>query len=240
MIERPILFNTDMVKAILDGRKTQTRRPVKNQPSNGWAFEDIETGGAFGRITSTHPKKGKFGAFVRRGVGTDFPEVDIEVSPYGMPGDHLWVRETWQGPLVDEKDEGEFMEDQSSFQKPKYCAYRASDDSCEFYDMELGELVYRWKPSIHMPRWACRLVLEITDVRLERVQDITEEDAKAEGTITEKMALEAGLTWRFGDRKQFQDMWDKVYPNSWKNNEWVWVIEFKIAELNGKKQEQTA
>jgi hypothetical protein len=240
MKERPILFNTDMVKAILDGRKTQTRRPVKNQPSNGWAFEDAASGGAFGRIKSSHPKKGKFGAFIRRGVGTDFPETDIEVSPFGMPGDRLWVRETWQGPLVNQEDEGAFMVDREGFQNPKYCSYKASGDSCEFYDIELGELVCRWKPSIHMPRWVCRLELEITNVRLERVQDITEDDAKAEGTITEEMTAKAGLAWRFGDRKQFQDMWDKVYPNSWKKNEWVWVIEFKIAELNGKKLEQAA
>ncbi|QUX96652.1 hypothetical protein C0J08_15145 [Marinomonas sp. CT5] len=231
MKSRPILFNAAMVKAILDGRKTQTRRPVKNQPSNGWAFEDAEKGGAFFRITSSHPKKGKWGAMIRRGVGTDFPEADIEVSPYGMPGDRLWVRETWQGPLVNQEDEGAIIANKERFQNPKYCSYEASGDSCEFYDIELEELVYRWKPSIHMPRWACRLVLEITNVRLEQVQDISEEDAKKEGTITEQMAADAGLSWRFGDRRQFKDMWDKVYPNSWKNNEWVWVIEFKIVEL---------
>jgi hypothetical protein len=222
MKERPILFNTDMVKAILDGRKTQTRRPVKNQPSNGWAFEDAASGGAFGRIKSSHPKKGKFGAFIRRGVGTDFPETDIEVSPFGMPGGRLWVRETFALGLCTEST----------------IAYRATHKPS---DLEEGWFeTIQWKPSIHMPRWACRLVLEITSVRLERVQDITEDDAKAEGTITEEMTAKAGLAWRFGDRKQFQDMWDKVYPNSWAKNEWVWVIEFKIAELNGKKLEQTA
>jgi hypothetical protein len=211
MKERPILFNTDMVKAILDGRKTQTRRPVKNQPSNGWGFE-----GTFGHIKSAHPKKGKFGAFIRRGVGTDFPETDIEVSPFGMPDEHLWVRETFAVGLCTEST----------------IAYRATHKPS---DLEEGWFeTIQWKPSIHMPRWVCRLVLEITNVRLERVQDITEDDAKAEGTITEEMAAKDGLAWRFGDRKQFQDMWAKVYPNSWESNEWVWVIEFKIAELNGK------
>lgn len=215
MKERPILFNTDMVKAILDGRKTQTRRPMKDQPffAKNW----IEYKGN------------------KYGIGLESSQLKNHFrqrfSHWGVVGDHLWVRETWQGPLVNQEDEGAFMVDKESFQNPKYCSYKASGESCEFYDIELGELVYRWKPSIHMPRWACRLVLEITDVRLERIQDITEEDAAAEGTITEEMAAKDGLDWRFGDRRQFQDMWDKVYPNSWENNEWVWVIEFKIVEL---------
>ncbi len=207
MKERPILFNTDMVKAILDGRKTQTRRPIKNQPKNGWEFEDAEKGGSLFRITSSHPKKGKWGMLKRRGVGTNFPEMDIEVSPFGTLGDHLWVRETFAMGLCTEST----------------IAYRATHNPS---DLEEGWFeAIKWRPSIHMPRWACRLVLEITDVRLERVQDITEKDSKAEGAKS---------------KSDFQDLWQGVYPNSWKNNEWVWVIEFKIAELNGKKQEPAA
>lgn len=232
MKERPILFNTEMVKAILHGRKTQTRRPLKNQPKDGWSFEDAASGGAFGRITSSHPKKGKFGAFIHRGVGTDFPERDIEVCSFGMLGDRLWVRETFCP--VDDTD----------FGGSKWIDYRATPSDNEshpagWHNTPDDSEAMKWKPSIHMPRWACRLVLEITDVRLERVQDITEEDAAAEGTITEKMASDDGFAWRFGDRRQFQDIWEKVYPNSWENNEWVWVIKFKIVELNGKKQEPT-
>ncbi|WP_246217573.1 hypothetical protein [Paraburkholderia panacisoli] len=80
-----------MVRALLDGSKTQTRRVVTPQPVNGWAFE---TPPVFGRITSPHPKKDRFGAFIRRGVGTDFPAIDLIPCPYGMPGDRLYVRET--------------------------------------------------------------------------------------------------------------------------------------------------
>ncbi|MBJ7555426.1 hypothetical protein [Marinomonas spartinae] len=218
MKERPILFNTDMVKAILDGRKTQTRRPVKSQPSNGWAFEGAESGGAFGRITSSHPKKGKFGAFVRRRVGTDFPEADIEVSPYGMPGDHLWVRETFC-PV-----------DDTEFGGGKWVDYRATPSDSEshpagWHNAPDDSEAMKWKPSIHMPRWACRLVLEITNVRLERIQDITEKDAKAEG---------------FKTKEAFIETWEKLYPNPDQNNQWAWVVEFKIIELNGKKMEQAA
>jgi len=248
MKERPILFNTDMVKAILDGRKTQTRRPVKKEVTEyiehmagsndeGTEFDFLQL--EYGQVKLDN---GKIEAPQWLIVCSEYPEEGVIPigQQFGAVGDRLWVRETWQGPLVNQEDEGAFMVDREGFQNPKYCSYKASGDSCEFYDIELGELVCRWKPSIHMPRWVCRLELEITNVRLERVQDITEDDAKAEGTITEEMTAKAGLSWRFGDRKQFQDMWDKVYPNSWAKNEWVWVIEFKIAELNGKKLEQAA
>nr|WP_230938205.1 hypothetical protein [Burkholderia territorii] len=92
MTERPILFSGPMVRAILEGRKTQTRRVIAQQLADGWCFD---APAQFGRITSPHRKKGRFGAFIRHGVGTDFPSFDLIPCPYGMPGDRLWVRETW-------------------------------------------------------------------------------------------------------------------------------------------------
>jgi hypothetical protein len=90
MKERPILFSAPMVRALQEGRKTQTRR-IANIPL-GWAPEDPPE---LGRITSPHPKKGRFGVFARRGLGTDFPEADLIPCPYGQPGDRLWVKETF-------------------------------------------------------------------------------------------------------------------------------------------------
>lgn len=201
MKERPILFNADMVRAILDGRKTQTRRVVKadfdiiGECDDGslWPWrEDCENGG------------------------------DIWYPcPYGQPGDRLWVRETWA---------------MSGHQRVEYRA--APADGSDF------RCVDRWRPSIHMPRWASRITLEITAVRVERLQDISEEDAKAEGV------------WKYGDedcwkiytkttsfgtscpRRSFESLWQSINgPDSWNANPWVWVIEFKRVEAPARTEE---
>lgn len=203
--ERPILFSGAMVRAILEGRKTVTRRVVKPQPANDWRF----TGG-YGRITSKHPHKDKFGVFIRRGEHTDFTEVDIIPCPYGQPGDHLWVRETCfiNGPS-----------------KGSEVIYKADP----LPNWEGEETDIRWRPSIHMPRWASRIQLEITSVRVERLQDISEEQAKAEGATCElaeidSVRLGAASTYRAG----FQRLWQSINgPESWDANPWVWVVEFR-------------
>ena len=203
--ERPILFSGAMVRAILEGRKTVTRRVVKPQPANDWRF----TGG-YGRITSKHPHKDKFGVFIRRGEHTDFTEVDIIPCPYGQPGDHLWVRETCfiNGPS-----------------KGSEVIYKADP----LPNWEGEETDIRWRPSIHMPRWASRIQLEITSVRVERLQDISEEQAKAEGATCElaeidSVRLGAASTYRAG----FQRLWQSINgPGSWNANPWVWAVEFR-------------
>lgn len=212
MKERPILFNAEMVRAIQSRQKTQTRRIVKQQPRNGWAFSD-----EFGRIKSNHPKKGKFGAFIRRGVGTDFPEIDIEVSPFGMPGDQLWVRETFYQKVEVCRD----VTDEAITTRKQAAAYEGEDKpvikSCESWEK---------RPSIHMPRWASRIQLEITNVRVERLQDISEDDIKAEG-IKQRFPNVNDQFTPVILKEQFKELWSSIYKN-WDANPWVWVVEFKV------------
>lgn len=204
--ERPILFSAPMVRAILEGRKTVTRRVVKQPPASGWVFGD-----EYGRITSTHRHKGKFGALIRRGVGTDFPEIDIVPCPYGQPGDRLWVRETHS--FVPDDDE------------PAGC-------SAVLYAAD-GNQYGKLRPSIHMPRWASRILLEVTAVRVERLQDVSEEQAKAEGVDGEpcdhvrQSCDDIGCS---GDTAKgaFSFLWESINgAGSWDANPWVWVVEFK-------------
>lgn len=223
--EKPILFNTEMVKAVLDGRKTQTRRVINRQPSDGW---DFETPPVLGSITSPHPKKGKFGVFLRRGIGTKFPEVDLIKCPYGQVGDRLWVRETFVIINIDEE-----FKDRVS--KP---AYKASMDMIE---KEYGDIKnprgnrfidsFKWKPSIHMRREYSRINLEITDIRVERVQDITEEDAIREGAMTLSDPSSTSVWGRGFARACFRKLWESINEKrgyGWDVNPYVWIVEFKV------------
>lgn len=218
MKERPILFSASMVRAILNGTKTQTRRVVKPQPKKGW---DFECPPVFGRITSSHPKNGRFGAFIRRGIGTDFPEIDLIPCPYGQPGDRLWVRETWAyhvnaiGSVTDEDGPWVYAADGGFALQ-----YRLCD---------------RWRPSIHMPRVASRITLEVTGVRVERLQDISRADALAEGIVIQPdggFGLWDGEHYHYTDpRESYWSLWESINgPDSWDANPWVWVVEFKHLE----------
>lgn len=167
--ERPILFSSPMVRALIAGTKTQTRRVVKGE----WI-----------------------------------------VCPYGGPGDRLWVREShWWF-----KDEHDPV---TGYYPPKLTAedveYRAD-----------GERPGRsWRPSIHMPRWASRITLEITGVRVERLQDISAEDCIAEGMQSRMREHDAVCDLR----DQYRDLWEHINgPGSWDANPWVWVLEFRRLE----------
>lgn len=245
MKERPILFNSPMVRAILDGRKTQTRRVVTQQPADGWAFDAPPQ---FGRITSAHPNKGRFGAFIRHGVGTDFPQFDLIPSPFGMPGDRLWVRESGiqmyliappnpEKPGLFRHDEpktsrlGEYWVEET---RAPGASYNVSGCSRESALLSLGGA--KVVPSIHMPRWACRLELDITGVRVERLQDISDADAQAEGAHL--LECEGG-GWKFGRGEQEHDTPREAFFALWEQmngaaavaaNPWVWVIEFQRVE----------
>jgi hypothetical protein len=171
-----------MVRAILDGRKTQTRRVVKGR--------DVRVG----PIAVLHR--------VKRSDGDMWEQLNC---PYGQPGDRLWCRETWAPSYP-------------GVTAPPF-HYRATFDPAEFAGM------IRWKPSIHMPRWASRIMLEIVSVRVERLQDITEADAKAEGCP----GFDGDFREVFPPVREFRNLWDSINAKShpWDINPWVWRIEFK-------------
>lgn len=196
MTERPIIFNGDMVRAILRGEKTQTRRPVMPQPDRAPA--------------SVSPLQMFDDARWRSWK-----------CPFGEPGDRLWVRETF------------------ALGEPPYfgVAYRADEgDNPE----DVGGERQKWTPSIHMPRYLSRITLEITDINAERVQDITEDDARAEGVNPEFRTVVArsdgGPDYHIpcSYRGGFANTWDAIYAKrpglSWDENPWIWAITFRRVE----------
>lgn len=203
MKERPILFNDAMVRAILDGRKTQTRRIVKFP--KGALLEEISK--PWMRPTVWLPEQG---------------ESVLMDCPYGQTGDRLWVRETWQA-------------------WHEFNAMRAADipEDAKLrinYPANGNTWDARMRPSIHMPRWASRITLEITGVRVEQLQDISEADAQAEG-IAGPYDVGYSAYQVPGDSKPrystaaaaFETLWDSINSGSdaWDANPWVWVIEFQ-------------
>ena len=217
MKERPIIFNDEMVRAILDGRKTQTRRVVP-----GWQTPKQKGDREWIAVAQRHPRYG----FVVAGESEKGCAANLSlhgVCPYGKPGDRLWVRETFQGPIWDEDN----LYPDNGY-SPEFCVYRADGGAYpEYIDVD-DNLRFGWKPSIHMPRWASRITLEITNVRVERVQDISEEDGSAEGIFFDPHAPvdKMGLSSLY--RIAYRDLWQSIYgPDSWADNPWVWVIEFR-------------
>ena len=203
MREQPILFSAPMVRAILNSRKTMTRRmkglkEINKHPSH-WSFEGLLENGLF-----------KF----RHRISDCWMEIKC---PYGAPGNSLWVRETWYC------DDPAAAQDAMSRMKGVY-----------FKATEVAPHLFKWRPSIFMPRWASRITLEITGVRIERLKDISEEDAEAEGCepqawATDKKDIDGENVEIFSAVPTFSLLWDsingKIYP--WASNPWVWVIEFK-------------
>lgn len=223
MKERGMIFNAEMVRAILDGRKTQTRRIIKD-------------------CTVGRDPISKFIQIGKKFIGCypeDVPELIRECCPYGVPGDRIWVRETFQGPLFDFEQMEAYQEDSSKFKKPEFCVYKADGKPApEFFDAD-ENLHCCWRPSIHMPRWASRITLEITGVRVERLNSISQEDAQAEGMEltgwrpTYSDPDSGGEVWTPYDN--FAQLWESIYgEESWKANPWVWVIEFKVASPGGE------
>lgn len=213
--ERPILFSGPMVRAIIDGRKTQTRRVLN---PNGGAARYLATDEASARVE------------MRR------------LSPYGQPGDRLYVRETWQED-ADWCLRVWYQADGASRSR----GYRADDRWMDDVPPPSTPPSTRWKPSIHMPREYSRLTLEITEVRVERLQEISEEDAAAEGVTLSKALMDlayspqlrswvvpdkrsASLVQVPGIRGAFASLWDDLNASrgfGWDANPWVWCIGFK-------------
>lgn len=219
--EKPILFKDDQVRVILEGRQTQTRRFVPEWQLPGLTLD----GDQYISIAQRHPRWG-FGVFGKNEAEcmANYNDEYASLCPYGKPGDRLWVRETFSA--------SEFMD----------CRYRA--DGQQFLNVNGKDTntpcEVKWTPSIHMPRWASRITLEITEVRVERLQDISEADAKAEGVEP----LRGGY-WRhyqpgwtqhqLSAKGSFATLWDSINgPGSWDANPWVWVIEFKRIDQEAK------
>lgn len=234
--EKSIIFNGEMVRAILDGRKAQTRRVVKGNPLALLLNGDRETMTYEDCYGDSRPIE--------------------ELCPYGQKGDCLWVRETWvkifnTWPIEENNFHIEYKADSNAKYPGEWPAEEGGDPECP-----------KWRPSIHMPRWASRITLEIVDIRVERLQDISEKDAKAEGVaplFDEKTQRErpecrsdyylnylwhgnfaCGLGNKKSDawpyqysgyekaRDSFSSLWEMIHgPGSWKSNPWVWAIEFK-------------
>lgn len=208
MKERPILFNAEMVNAILEGRKNQTRRVINPQPtfSNKTGFN--------------WEKRGKTWMY---GLGSDYAETVRNFTrncPVGRVGDRLWVREAFTDLS------GTGIEHRDSKGKLQRYAYAADCPKGSYGDEARKEFGIKWKPSIHMPRAASRITLEITKIRVERLNDISQEDAIAEGVPCIELGVIGELCVA-----QFADIWESVYgADSWDANPWVWVIEFEVVK----------
>jgi len=211
--ERPILFSGPMVQAILAGRKTQTRRIVKPAPYQvpgypRWFYRKGQT--VYGIPES--------------GDDFSFAAAIKCVSPYGAPGDRLWVRETWFCNSLDYPDATDHAKEN--------LVYRADDPDPDF-DGESIKDAGGWRPSIFMPRWASRITLEICSVRVERLNSISGEDAIAEGVSRLSCygpGCPDGCNARgcIGAREAYQHLWETIHgPGSWELNQWAWVLEFR-------------
>ncbi len=219
MREHPLLFNGPMVRAILAGQKTQTRRVMKHQPRS------VLVPGV-GPMLAVQKAKG-----TDRWLWPNAREQVIGECPFGKPGDLLWVRETWRPQTIHS------------------CAMDTCDcDSLGVTYAADGEWIpYTWwnekridddwympasaargnVPSIHMPRWACRLILEITAVRVERLHAISEADAIAEGAPAATETSELRWQHYVPHARGFINLWNST-GGDWDSNPWVWVIEFKV------------
>lgn len=227
--ERPILFSAEMVRAILDGRKTQTRRKVKGRfEQNGerWTHWRGNKGDTNARLeVRSNAETGE--EISREETHLPFAEWAPTLAPHGQPGDRLWVRETWQQIADLGIDRRTFV---TPIEGEGRLLYAATLDE---------EEPPKWRPSIHMPRWASRLLLEITAVRVERLQEISEEDALAEGIDVRLGLLGESVFWdyfegetrspvNFGAIDSFWSLWESINgAGSWDANPWVWVYEFK-------------
>lgn len=228
--ERPLLFSGPMVRALLDGRKTQTRRIVKPQPHHGPVGQMVNLG------------------------DPDWAIDDGDLSgqwrcPYGVPGDRLWVKESGlhkRGPLFEL-----FIHDASPdryWASPDHGGEKLRPQARGKRGAGIGPALtrdqhkgvgFKARPSIHMPRWASRLTLEITDVRVQRLQDISDRgqpnDCIAEGVFADDFASSAGDWLERGfssiEKARFHDLWTSINgADSWAANPWVWAVSFRVLE----------
>lgn len=225
MTDRPILFSAPMVRAILDGRKTQTRRVMRTNHVGYRSFLRWD-----GR-----PHTRAMMACSNGDPGRPESSVFCEDNRIGVPGDRLWVRETWRYhdwtndglPWIAYAADGchrlcEIIPDEWS-DRVEDVWTTLSDQKNTAIDGVARDR--RWRPSIFLPRWASRLTLDVVSVRVERLQAITEEDARAEGVAVDPAALASGAT----HRQAFADLWDSLNAKRapWASDPWVWRVEFR-------------
>lgn len=203
--ERPIIMRDWEVRAILAGQKTMIRRAVRIPPRKlcpvSAQFSSVKNGVAM---------------FI---CGTDGALVRCQL---GQPGDRLWVRKTWNARPVSEVDSGMY----EAWAPYKAIPKQQPSNAWVYFEAD-GDEEGPWRPSIHMPRWASRLTLEITSVRVERLQDISGMDAKREGVSVPAHLPHDGADLDYA-RREYRRLWQSINgPGSWDANPWVWVVEFK-------------
>jgi hypothetical protein len=223
--ERPILFSGPMVRAILDGRKSQTRRVIKGAPHEERQLEAVMVRDEACFIERAHVGTPQETCHYRYGGEGEQPAI---ACPYGAPGDKLWVRETW-GLNHYEYERAPIPKVRPPDLEDQYLAYQATEDDSEVRN----EL--RWRPSIHMPRWMSRLTLEIAEVRAERLLACSENDAKAEGLewTTPGMWSVATHLPIIGDdpRRVYFELWDHINgAGSAAADPWVWAVSFRVLD----------
>lgn len=248
MNARPIIFSGQMVRTLLAGNKTQTRRIMKPQPPSveavkarcgaGFSIDPGTWCGAHNQFFTCGPVQ-----TVRELMGC---EPGSWVCQYGKPGDYLWVRESvWERPDRSPRMMREgadtwprciYQADSSSFGRPVWPPQKFDLADIEAAREWCKEQKWKARPSIHMPRWASRLTLHITDVRVERLQDISEEDAKAEGVESPAYPAADGGWIAYDDGKWadgFAALWESIHgAGSWDANPWLWVISFRVIKQN--------
>ncbi|MDL5478915.1 hypothetical protein QSI24_06820 [Klebsiella quasipneumoniae] len=232
MKERGMIFNGEMVRAILDCRKTQTRRPIK------W-------------------KQTRFTEIGEREDGSKWPwSEDAEHAcdfwhpcPFGAVGDRIWVRETWSDVNLDGAPAVAYRADDEVYDLMENESLLDEDGAFNYQDTRVSKYQFaawhsdlisgiegNWRPSIHMPRWASRILLEITNVRVERLNSMHDVDAMREGiqNLTTCSHSDFGIPGVVNAQhpvRAFQLLWESIYgTDSWHANPWVWVIEFKRVE----------
>ena len=223
MHERPILFSAPMVRAILEGRKTQTRRAIKVPP------DFVTDHGDPVRFTPDDPKYGRLGV--------------VMPCPYGQPGDRLWVREAWRAPVSLDDLSGKQIAEKcldAGYRHP-WCpmqfeangARTSEKDWREFGPHPSTTVPGRYRHARFMPRWASRITLEVTGVRVERLQDISAADCIAEG-IEPAHTCDANEETSLV-RAAYATLWESINGDgSWDANPWVWVVEFPQVEQGAK------
>jgi len=258
MKEIPILFSMPMVQAIQENRKFMTRRVCKDIPNHDfhWGLDRKPYMGNYKMFTKTETGKWDWVTLENQWLydlqtAVDEKKTYLLKCPYGQPGDRLWVRETWTKYYY--SDENGY----THYDQP--ITYYAADGEPDFRivdgdGFEVEDQRIKWKPSIHMPKIAARIWLEVVNVRVERLQEISEEDAKAEGLAC--LTKDNGITYKYGipdsdglpgnddygwhwqdwnvnPIKAFQKLWDKINAKNghgWDVNDWLWVVEFKKHE----------